>query len=75
MSVVLSGTTSENKRAQSGESMAGGAADWNKGGPVAVGSKKSVGVFGNWICQRSRRTFVSFATPLPFPRKYKIWGM
>ncbi len=36
---------SENKRAQAGEAMAGGAADWNKGGPVGVGSRGKVRVY------------------------------
>ena len=31
---------SENKRAQSGEAMAGGAADWNKSVPVAIGAEQ-----------------------------------
>ena len=39
----------ENKRAQAGEAMAGGAADWNNGGPVAVWPVDEGGVFGRWI--------------------------
>ena len=33
------------QRAQAGEAMAGGAADWNEGGPVGVGPRENRGVF------------------------------
>ena len=55
MSVVQSETASKNKRAQAGEEMAGGAADWNKGGLVGVWVGKMVGVFNIWICQQPKR--------------------
>ena len=49
-----------NKRAQSGEAMAGGAADWNEGVRVGVGPRGKSGVFSEWICQNPKRDVPSF---------------
>jgi hypothetical protein len=58
----------QKQRAQSGEAMAGGAADWIKGGPVTVGDKgEERCVFGTWIYQMLKRDVF-----LPFPIRHHL---